>query len=216
MLGATLLKGVHVYSSGGSIDIKYSRQEAACLLLKDEGVREGLVNNCFLPKTYAGENDQEWLKYFETSLGCDVRKNGIIFVTGVIKTTAWGLAAFSGGSVHGGVSFKMPTGFGVSAGGGVSIGKSGRSSAITRVGPMLTHIVQNEQGGSSPDGQSKECGAPLPADQTVFIQCLKVKPRLLGIWRRIAAAGRENPDPDPFGEDTGPEITAIPSNDEVC
>ena len=191
---------------GGSVKVGSSKQEGACLLLKEPGVGQRILPGCQTFRKYAAEHERNWSKYFK-SMDFDYTIPGITLVTGVITTTAWGIAVYAGGTETQIVNFNVPVGTFASGGGEILFKNQIFPKMMLREGPYTpparlqqpTALTQNQVGAIS-------------RDQNVFLQFVRIKYRVFGLWKVITAGGSKKSDD---GRHASPEPELEPEEQPV-
>ena len=182
-----------------------SKQEGACLFLKDRAEEDKVLESCESFRKYAIEHEPTWSEFFKT-LQYNYKVSGIILITGVVTTTGWGIAVFAGNTSEQIINFSAPVGAFASTGAGISFQNIQHPQMTVREGPSMPprrlgsqpHLVK------SPDGS-------IPRDQTIFLRYVKIKYRVFGLFRNIVAAGARSDD-EPR-DSPGPELE--PSEEPV-
>ena len=189
-----------VVSAGASFSFKCTANQGAFLMYSPEAYATDIKNEQYIIN-YIQEHFTHWME-FSQKLGLGLRDQDILFVSGVVKTARWAVAAFQG-------NYKMKQGtFSVdlgSAGGmnmSVSISNQTLPQTYRKVGPKRTTINNAclARNGSlvvplDAADESLGAGADDKYDQCVFINYYQAKRRVWSIRAMKTAAGpHELPD----------------------
>lgn len=201
-LSASGTTGVGV---GGNIRVGSSKQEGACLVLKTPGVGRRILPGCQAFRRYAIEQERHWSKYFK-SMDYDHTIPGITLITGVITTTAWGIAAYTGGTEVREINFNAPVGMLASAGAKILFQNKNLPNMTLREGPST--LPERLKGTLEADSRDPAA----TGDQNVFLQFVRIRYRFLGLWRVIRAEGSKKSDD---GRQYSPEPELEPDEQPV-
>ena len=209
---ASLTTGVGV---GGKIKLASSKQEGACLFLKDRAEEDKVLESCESFRRYAIEHEPSWSDFLK-SIQYNYKASGIILITGVVTTTAWGIAVFAGGTSEQTITFSAPVGAFASTGGGISFQNIEHPQMTLREGPSIPPVrITDPPDSDAAQAQSVVVQASKtlpPLDQTIFLRYVKIKYRVFGLLKTIVAAGSKRDD----GHSSSPEPELEPGEGPVC
>ena len=131
---------------------------------------------------------------------------GITLITGVITTTAWGIAAYTGGTEVREINFNAPVGMLASAGAKILFQNKNLPNMTLREGPST--LPERLKGTLEAD--SRDTAAI--GDQNVFLQFVRIRYRFMGLWRVIRAEGSKKSDD---GRQYSPEPELEPDEQPV-
>ena len=185
-----------------------SKHEGACLFLKDRAVEDKILESCQSFRKYAAEHEPNWSEFFK-SIQYNHKVSGIVLVTGVVKTSGWGIAVFAGGTSEQTITFSAPVGAFASTGGGISFQNIEHPQMTLREGPSAPPARLADS--RKPDVVQAP-NTPPPLDQTIFLRYVKIKYRVFGLLKTIVAAGSKRDD----GRSGSPEPELEPGEGPVC
>ncbi|KAI0350502.1 hypothetical protein OH77DRAFT_1524875 [Trametes cingulata] len=202
------------------VKFKCKSDSGALLLLDPKGEKTSLPAQT-LPdaEEYVRRHAPKWEKVATEELGLDVQLEDLFFVTGVVRTSRWAVAAFSGAQPEtiGTVSCKLgstdPRAM------EMRFAEATLSSSWYRVGPV------NAQEQARSVGERADAAVPAPAlvspsmlraaapvpdkqDQCTFFKYLRAKRRLLAPLKLEAGAGPHQLPRDPDRTDGGAKVLA--------
>ena len=163
-----------------------SEHEGAFLLLKDRVVEEKVLESCQSFRKYAAEHEPNWSEFFK-SIQRNHKVSGIVLVTGVVKTSGWGIAVFAGGTSEQTITFSAPVGAFASTGGGISFQNIEHPQMTLREGPSMPPVRLGDR-----RNLTQALNNPVPQDQTIFLRYVKIKYRVFGLLKTIVAAGEKH------------------------
>ncbi|KAI0369597.1 hypothetical protein BV20DRAFT_1053185 [Pilatotrama ljubarskyi] len=183
------------------IEFKCKSDSGALLLLDPKGEKTSLAAHT-LPdaEAYVRTNAPKWEKLATDEIGLDVQLEDLFFVTGVVRTSRWAVAAFSGAQpgTIGTVSCKLgstdPRAM------EMRFADATLSSSWYRVGPVNAREQARSVGKpvdatgpttatASPSTLGAAAPEPDRQDQCLFFSYYKVKRRLLAPLKLEAGAG---------------------------
>ena len=183
-----------------------SEHEGACLFLKDRAVEDKILESCQSFRKYAAEHEPNWSEFFK-SIQRNHKVSGIVLVTGVVKTSGWGIAVFAGGTSEQTITFSAPVGAFASTGGGISFQNIEHPQMTLREGPSMPPVRLGDR-----RNPTQALNNPAPQDQTIFLRYVKIKYRVFGLLKTIVAAGSKRDD----GRSGSPEPELEPGEGPVC
>ena len=185
-----------------------SEHEGACLFLKDRAVEDKILESCQSFRKYAAEHEPNWSEFFK-SIQYNHKVSGIVLVTGVVKTSGWGIAVFAGGTSEQTITFSAPVGAFASTGGGISFQNIEHPQMTLREGPSIPPVRLTKK--QNPDVVQAP-NTPPPRDQTIFLRYVKIRYRFFRLLRQVVAASEMHDD----GHSDSSEPELEPGEGSVC